>query len=372
MRLKISLQQALSPPYRIINHLAFWLAYIIYFTVLYGTIHDDYGRGLNEVVTTLPVKAVATYFTLYYLMPRFFFARKYLWLLVLFTTSAIVFGYADRLLMHTFYVPVYLKDYDYEKYPIWDLAKAIQRTSIVYLVVFAAVAIKMFKRNYHNERLTQELGKEKLDAELKFLKGQIHPHFLFNTLNTLYSLSLQNSPRTSEVVLKLSNFLDYMLYDCNVDLISLRKEITQIQNLIELEQLRYGRRLDVSLSVSGEIGQQQIPPLLLLPFVENGFKHGVSQNLDDAFISIDLIVKDQQLTLRVENSKTEETPSRNSHTKGIGLQNVRRRLDLLYPDQYDLQIFEDEEDTYMIVLRIPLNAPSLSQREQLNPVFEEI
>lgn len=350
-----AIQKFLSPRYRLVSHGLFWLVYMVYATLLYGSTRDDYWRGFIEVIATLPIKMLAVYFTLYYLIPRFLDAKKYPGLILMFLASAILFGYADRLLMHTFYVPIYLKDYDYEKYPLTSIAKAIQRSSIVYLVVFAASAIKLIKRNYQTERFTQELGKEKLDAELKFLKGQIHPHFLFNTLNTLYALTLQNSPKSSEVVLKLSHLLDYMLYDCNVELIPLRKEVQQMQNLIELEQFRYGNRLEVSFSVKGDVSTQQIPPLLMLPFVENAFKHGVSKEVEEAFISIDLTLKEQTLTLRVENSKAEEDQKPEAeYTKGIGLKNVSRRLDLLYEDRYDLQVF-DEEDTFMIVLKIPLS-----------------
>lgn len=350
-----AIQKFLSPRYRFLSHMTFWVVYMVYATLLYGTIHDDYWQGFMEVIITLPVKMTAVYFTLYYLIPRFLYARKYPGLILMFMASAILFGYADRLMMHTFYVPIYLKDYDYQKYPLMDLAKAVQRSSVVYLVVFAASAIKLVKQNYQTERFSQELGKEKLNAELKFLKGQIHPHFLFNTLNTLYALTLQNSPKSSEVVLKLSHLLDYMLYDCNVELIPLRKEIQQMQNLIELEQFRYGNRLEVSFSVTGDVSIQQVPPLLMLPFVENAFKHGVSKEVEEAFISIDLTLKDQQLILRVENSKAEEDSQPEAeYTKGIGLKNVSRRLDLLYGNQYDLQVF-DEEETFMIVLKVPLS-----------------
>jgi sensor histidine kinase YesM len=367
-----TIQKYLSPRYRFLSHLLFWVVYMVYATLLYGsTRDDDYWRGFMEVIVTLPVKVVAVYFTLYYLIPRFLDARKYPGLILMFIASAILFGYADRLLMHTFYVPVYIKDYEYDKYPLTSLSKAVQRASVVYLLVFAASAIKLVKRNYQTERFSQELGKEKLDAELKFLKGQIHPHFLFNTLNTLYALTLQNSPKSSEVVLKLSHLLDYMLYDCNVELIPLRKEIQQMQNLIELEQYRYGDRLEVSFSVQGDVSVQQIPPLLMLPFVENAFKHGVSKEVEQAFISIDLLIKDQQLCLRVENSKAEEdNQTEAEYTKGIGLKNVSRRLDLLYGTQYDLQVFEEEE-TFMIVLKIPI-ADSTQSIPSLLPATDQV
>lgn len=363
----LHLQQWLSPRFRILAHLVFWLVYMVYFTLLYASFSDNYLRGFWEVLVTLPVKVAATYFTLYVLIPQFLDRRRYLELIVLFLFSAIGFGYLDRLMMHTFYVPYYIPNYNYERFPLTDLSKALQRTSAVYVVVLAAMAVKLIKRNYQNERLAQELHQQKLDAELKLLKGQIHPHFLFNTLNSLYALALQNSAQTSEVVLKLSNLLDYMLYDCNVDQIALRKEIQQMQNLIDLEQLRYGKRLEVNFTSSGDIANRQIPPLLMLPFVENAFKHGVSQDSEDAFINIDLTIKAQQLVLRIENSKA-PSPAilpESRMAKGIGLKNVKRRLELLFGTNYDLQIF-DEEDTFMAVLKIPL-----VEVEQASPALQE-
>ena len=190
----------------------------------------------------------------------------------------------------------------------------------IYTVAVAAAAIKFLKRNYHHEQLANAFKEEKLDAELKFLKAQIHPHFLFNTLNNLYSLTLQSSSKSSEVVLKLSNLLDYMLYECNVKEVPLNKEINQIQNFIDLEKLRYGERLEVSFTAKGDFHNKRIPPLLLIPFIENAFKHGVSQEIENTFVSIDLTAKQNQLIFKVENSKTNEhTTNDKTYTKGIGL-----------------------------------------------------
>ena len=347
--------QILAPKNRIWSHVLFWVMYLVYFSLMYGSFNDDYLKGLFEVLFTLPIKMAATYLTLYWLIPTFIDKERYFAFTIVLLVMAVGFGYVDRLVLHAFWVPKYLPDYDYTLYPLTHLGKAIQRTTNVYTVVLAAAAIKLIKRNYQHERLAQELNQQKLDAELKFLKAQIHPHFLFNTLNTLYSLTLQNSPISSQVVIRLSNLLDYMLYDCNVARIPLRKEVQQIQNLIELEKLRYGDRLDVGFSQNGEISNRDIPPLLLLPFIENAFKHGVSQEIEDAFISIDLTVKEEQLVLRVENSRSAgDGQTAADYTKGIGLRNVRRRLELIYGEHYELQVFEEEE-TFMIVLRIPLD-----------------
>lgn len=350
------LNKILSPHHRLLSHLLFWLGYLVFFTTIHASYEeDDYTLGFIAAVNSLPVRMFATYFTLYWLIPRFLYNQQYEVFTVLFIVSAIGFGYLDRWVVHQYFVPVYMPDYDYEQYPLSHLGKAMSFTIRCYAVVLAAAAIKLIKRNYQNETLAESLAKEKLDAELKLLKAQIHPHFLFNTLNNLYALTLQNSPKSSEVVLKLSNLLDYMLYECNVPRVPLTKEIKQIQNYIGLEQLRYDDRLEVAFTSTGNLANKQIPPLLILPFVENAFKHGVSMESEHAFITIDISVRGDVMSLKVENSKNEDEQSARqaSYTKGIGLKNVRRRLDLLYNDNYDLQIF-DEDDSFLVVLRLNL------------------
>lgn len=350
-----NLERFLSPKYRVWSHVLFWLGYMLFFTILDASFYDDYWKAFLKVVTTMPLKMAATYLTLYVFIPNLLDQKKYASFAGLFLVMGVFFGYSARAMLHIYWVPTYVPDYDYAEYPLTHLGKAAGNMISVYTVVFAASAIKLLKRNYQNEKITEQLNREKLDAELKFLKSQIHPHFLFNTLNNLYALTLTNSPQSSEVVLKLSNLLDYMLYECNVKLIPLRKEVNQIKNIIELERLRYGNRLEVAFTATGDISNKQVPPLLMLPFIENAFKHGVSKGTDESFISIDLNVKENELTLRVENSKVADDPQKDAdYTKGIGLKNVRRRLELIYGTQYNLQVFEEEE-VFMIALHIPLD-----------------
>lgn len=355
--MQTKLETILSPKYRIWSHVLFWLVYILFFTLMDYSFYDDYWKAFLKVVTTMPVKMMATYLTLYVFIPRLLDNRRYLSFITLFFLTAVLFGYVARAMLHMYWVPTYIPEYDYSEFPLTHLGKTAGNMISVNIVVFAATAIKLLKRNYHNEKITERLNKEKLDAELKFLKSQIHPHFLFNTLNNLYALTLQNSPKSSEVVLKLSNLLDYMLYECNVPLISLRKEISQIKNIIELEKLRYSNRLVVSFTASGSISNKRLPPLVMLPFIENAFKHGVSREIENSFISIDLNVKNDHLILRVENSKSDDDqPNESDYTKGIGLHNVQRRLDLIFGAKYSLQVF-NEEEVFMIVLQIPVDGP---------------
>lgn len=366
------LKKFLNPKHRILTHLLFWVAYTLFLLVSTNSIADSYSRAFFFVLSTLPVRIVATYFFIYFVIPQLLDTKKYLSLALTFLVMGIVFGYLNRWSLHVYYIPFYRPDYPYAEYPLSHFGKAISNAFPVFTVVFAAIIIKLVKRNYQQEQESQDLAKEKLDAELKFLKGQIHPHFLFNTLNNLYAITLQDSPRASEVVMKLSTFLGYMLYEANVPRVPLRKEIEQMKNLIELEQLRYGNRLEVAISVSGDVSHKNIPPLLMLPFVENAFKHGVSKNIEDSFISIDIDIKEDRLSLRVENSKGDQVQMRNKEiSKGIGLTNVRRRLELIYgPKKYSLQVF-NEEDMFMIVLKIPLFMDLSATSSPSNLTFEK-
>jgi len=203
-----------------------------------------------------------------------------------------------------------------------------------------------------------ELEKRKLDielklkdAELKLLKAQIHPHFLFNTLNNLYGLALEKSDMAPDLVLRLSGLLDYMLYQCNQSKVSLLDEINQLYNYIEIEQLRYGERLRLEINQSGDAGNLQIAPMLLLPFIENAFKHGVSKQISHPFILVNIIIQASQLVLNIENSFDKSFEKEQEYSKGIGLNNVKKRLEMLYPEKYTLLI-SSEEMTFKVTLKI--------------------
>jgi LytS/YehU family sensor histidine kinase len=219
----------------------------------------------------------------------------------------------------------------------------------IYPATFIAVAIKLLKFWYANQQAQQVLIQEKLQAELKFLKTQIHPHFLFNTLNNLYALTLKKSDRAPETVLKLSELINYMLYECTSDEVLLDKELKFITNYIDIEKMRYGDKLDVDIRISGEAHERRIAPLILLPFVENCFKHGASESLQRAWVKVSVDLQPTLMVLKVENSKNGKYAG--STKSGIGIQNVKRRLDLLYPDRHELKIINGEE-TFLVILTI--------------------
>ncbi len=213
------------------------------------------------------------------------------------------------------------------------------------------LALKLSIDWYEQQRIVQEITVKKLEAEVSFLRSQINPHFLFNVLNNLYALTLKKSDLAPDVVLKLSAMMEYMLYDSDDSKVLLQKEISSLNNYIELENLRLDNRSNIRLNITGAVNGQEIAPLLLLPVIENAFKHGVSKQTDHAWMHCKLNIDKNTLRLQVENSKPVSSPENNKG--GIGLKNLKKRLELLYPDRHKLQI-QDNENTFLVKLEIEL------------------
>lgn len=342
---------------RIIVHVVFWLAYLVVNALTLKRFYPDeaFIQILLRISFTWPVDIIATYLTAFYLLPKFIYTRRFLAFFALFIPSAIGLIISQRLILQYLEYPLFFPDNVLP--PFWRFNWIYTFTNI-FIVPFGVSLVKLFQLMLKQQQETQILGKERIEAELKFLKAQVHPHFLFNTLNNLYALSLDKSEKTPEVVLKLSDLLNYMLYECNEPTILFSKEIRLLENYLELESMRYGSQLNLSFDVSGDITGKRIAPMLLLPFVENAFKHGVSKVSKEAKVFITLDVLENELTFKVENSKPAKSdPDPSGYTEGIGLQNVKRRLDLLYHDRYTLQVRENDEE-YYVYLNINLEQKS--------------
>jgi LytS/YehU family sensor histidine kinase len=214
-----------------------------------------------------------------------------------------------------------------------------------------AVAIKVIKMWYENEKQVSEMEKAKLASELKMLKDQVNPHFMFNTLNNLYGLIGKNPIHAQESVLGLSRILHYMLYESNHDRIRLQQEIRCIRDYIDLEKLRYPGNLSISINVQDKIQDLSIVPLSIFPFVENSFKHGASEMIEEAWINIDFSTFKNYFVFKIENGKGPKLAT--NTPKGLGLNNVRRRLELIYGDDHSLQII-DSPDSFLAILKIAL------------------
>jgi len=325
---------------RLLTHILFWIGYVLVHT----GVHIDAGDPMLEYLLyetfTLPGAILVAYVNLNVLYPLFFSRKRY----AAFTLSAILLLFAgsvlNRFLQERVAEPVFLPDTTTpESIWVWYM---LLKSMLWYLgpVLLFTMVIRVTEQGFRTEQLKQQADSEKLQAELNLLKAQVHPHFLFNTLNNLYALTLEASARAPEVVLKLSDLMSYMLYDSRSETLALDKEIAHIRNYIALEKLRYGSRLALSLKVSGATEHFPVAPLLLLPFVENAFKHGAANATGDAWISIEISVDASLLSVRVENSCPETTQPSVAHS-GIGLQNVRRRLALLYDREHTLDIVQE-------------------------------
>ncbi|HMH34604.1 MAG TPA: histidine kinase [Puia sp.] len=326
---------------RILKHLLFWLAYTLYQILqqLWENTDEFSFHARPQLFTNIPIDILFVYINLYVLMPHFYYKRRYvqyvLTLIVLLLADGIVaryFTWAVWLNWDKLHNPdIYLSENKNFFIPVRILRNSVQ----TYPVIAVTMLIKLMDNSFKQEKQLREIEKEKFSAELRLLKAQINPHFFFNTLNSLYALTLKGSAQASKVVLRLSDLMHYMLYEASSNKVLLKDEIKYLENYISIEQLRFAERLDLSFQYSGDIEGKHIAPLLMLPFVENAFKHGVEN--DKGWVTINLNVIGSRLFLKVENSCTAVSKQKSS---GMGLKNVKRRLELMYPGNYQLTINE--------------------------------
>lgn len=333
-----------TPARRLTAHLVFWLAFYLYDGPIYAIIEDNATHRMLIAAIALPMKVVATYLTLFLLN-----SKSKPWITITwFIISVILVEATQRLISYNIIYPLFWTPG--LKFPLIYPPKMAVEAFGIYSVVAIVVVIHLIKKWYFSEQERQLLRQEKLEAELRYLKAQIHPHFLFNTLNNLYSLIITQSSKAPEIVYKLSQLMSYMLYDSNKPFVPLQMEIDYIENYITLEKIRYADRLDVSLNILDNIDNIHIAPLLILPFIENSFKHGVASDIGKVWVYIDIQVRNGQLLIKVENSKPATKPVLPS--SGLGLANLRKRLALIYRENYDLQLIDEE--TYLVILKLNL------------------
>ncbi len=223
----------------------------------------------------------------------------------------------------------------------------------LYVITFVT-AIKITLDFLKEQKRVTDLEKSQLETELLFLKSQISPHFFFNTLNNIYSLSVEKSNKTPKIVLKLSELMRYMLYDTRSKRQTLENEILCIQNYLDLERIRNDDRLEVNMSISGDIHDKEISPIILLTFIENAFKHGVNKNTGKVVINISFKIKGDYLHFTISNPTPEITQHEDNFNKssGIGIENVKKRLELGYnKNDYKLS-FKNKKDIFVVKLVI--------------------
>jgi sensor histidine kinase YesM len=339
-----------KPGYRLLRHILFWVVYFVVITLIGAPAYPNFWIALQPPLFFTPVNIIYTYIILYGLVPRLLLRGKILQF-ALFFTLCVVLGQAFIFFYRHFVIARMVPDFDWPEpgIPIYRQLFDFSVWMVMNMVALFAVFISAFKYWSQEQQKKMLLEREKTTAELELLKAQLQPHFLLSALKNLYSMVREKSDKAPDMLMRLSGLLNYVLYECKAPEVPLEKEIQVIKDYIALEQKRYGDRLEVSLSFTGEIEGKMIAPMLFQPFVENAFKHDVSDLVDRVWMSIELSIKNEQLFFRLVNNITCADPD--PVTNEMGVCNVRRRLELLYPDRFSLDQ-ETGEDVYITSLII--------------------
>jgi hypothetical protein len=352
--------------YRLARHLAFWTTWCLTETLLYSFVVEPWKGGLEirlaisfvNAVGFMPSHIFLAYALMYFVTPRYLLKERYLLSAMITILTFILTGVisasmgvyvlprARAWVIPPVYLPaLYRTDLNFGLSLLGGLRGAITIGGV-------AAAIKLMKYWFVKHTRNLELQKENIAGQLQLLKAQVHPHFLFNTLNNMYAHALVGSSSAPMLIAGLSDLLRYMLYEGNQPLVPFEREMKMIKDYFVLEQVRYGNKLDVSIDLPSGTEGLYIAPLLLLPFVENCFKHGTSQVLDQPWISLRITMDGETMKLKLLNGKADEVAAP-TPAGGIGIANVTRRLEMLYPHKHLLSI-KDDKDVFIVNLQLQL------------------
>ena len=335
------------------HHIVFWAIYFLLNTFRWGRFYDDFIYSVQSNLIGFPIHIALCYLNVYVLLPKFVFKNKYYLFLLFLVTSIFVMAVLK------FNLTYYFLNED-----VWPEVNLIVNTLTfdyviammigeLYVITFVT-AIKITLDWINEHKIATDLEKAQLETQLLFLRSQVSPHFFFNTLNNIYSLSLEGSKRTPKVILKLSELMRYLIYETKEKRQDLKNEILCIQNYIELERIRYADNLEVNMTISGDIEDKMIAPILLLSFVENAFKHGVNKSIDKIKVDIDFKVEAGFLNFKIINAipKLSNKKSFVKKQGGIGLNNVKKRLELGYKkEDYNISI-DNSNEQFIVQLKI--------------------
>lgn len=335
---------------KVVYHSIVWLS--LFALLLF--LSDNFEMGYVHVITNQVVKVMVlmgiVYMNFYYFMPKYLDVKLFGQYFIMLTGFIFVLTSGEITVL---YLKAFFLDQAFTLRSQKEIIDSQISIFLVNLMVgYSATMSKITVDWFTHQRERQRLLTQTMQSELRFLRSQINPHFLFNTLNSLYALTLKKSDDAPDIVLKLSEMMRYMLYECNERFVDLSKEINYIQNYLDLERVRHGNKGTITFESEGEPGKLQIAPLMFIPFLENAFKHGLNAQFENGFVDSILIIEGKNVHFHIENSKAPAAPSiSNKKSGGIGLQNVRRRLELLYPNKYELMV-KDTPNTYIVDLNI--------------------
>lgn len=330
----------------------------------------DQGYGIHIVLMHL-LWIVMIYSNTLWLIPRLLQRRRHGAYLLAMLPHVLLFtaliGWYSEWLIHTF---PHTRKYDYiaistpvrsEFTAAWDYYLNVALSAVVTTQVLFSLGCLM-QYYFKERRKNEQLEKKQLESELMLLRSQINPHFLFNVLNSIYSLSLKKSDEAPGVILQLSDILRYMLYESKQDFVLLDKELQMLKDYIAIERIRLSRKEALSLTIEGDTSRAYIAPAMLIAFVENAVKHGLDSRMADAYVVISIIKDGDELRFHCRNNYLARgARAHTSKAGGIGLQNVRKRLELLYPGKHHLAI-QNEDNLFRVDLTLKLHTHDLSDR----------
>ncbi|MEK6781360.1 MAG: histidine kinase [Bacteroidota bacterium] len=331
---------------RWVIHIFFWLLILAFYVIFFGRKNNNYLLTFFFVGLLMPVTIGTTYFLNYYLVPRYLMKERYGFFLLYSIYTLIGSLFIEMMIsMLTFIVMAGIKIKDMSPASI-DIFFLL--TSLL-MVVFFGVAIKMMLHWRKSKDDYQKLMRDKVEAELKFLKVQLNPHFLFNTLNNLYYLASEKSDKAPQAILQLSEILDYVMHSSKTVFVPLNKELKQVENYTSLELLRYEDRIHVETNLTGQSSNHSIGPMILITLIENAFKHGVMQATGKSWIRMKVECSTEKIEIAISNSWHSKESG-----NGIGLENLKSQLNHLYPESHSLLVDTTKQNEFSVNLVLNL------------------
>ena len=345
-------------------HLLFWGGYILLSVFIFSG-REEIDRALKISLILVVPQMIIAYINMEVLIPRFFIKKKYLkyagLVFLCFVGFYLFYEFVLQLLFEQMGLPQHIgrrmmmENSEIKGKPFFG---PMGRMRVIYAftqtlaIYFLSTAFKTSQIALKREKEAADLKSENLNSELKFLRSQINPHFLFNALNNIYSLSLIKSEKTPDVILKLSDMLRYIIYDCNGDRVPLGKEINYIKNYIDLQKLKDDQMTNIEVNFEDTDLKCMISPMILIPFIENSFKHSKIEDIENGWIKLKIENVDNQLMFSIGNSMPKDNFTKDK-IGGVGLENVKRRLTLLYPNKHELNIKQTKKE-FLVELKISM------------------
>ncbi len=357
--------------HRIRRHLIFWLLWWVYFAATYyyyvqvGLQRIEFGELSHILIfktfLLIVIHILACYAFIYFLLPRYLLKARYFEFaigIVLLGTLLLFAGYYVHSIVFPFIDQAYSNNPNVKNTIWWISINSVLLNAPK--IIAAATAIILVKRWYLKQKEKERVEKEKMVTDLQLLKAQIRPGFLFTSLDHIHEYANNKSPQAHELLIKFSDLLSYLLYECDEAKVPLEKELNMMRDYVDMERIRFGKNMEMEFQIKGEAGRNTIAPLLLLPFIENSFK--LCAGSEQSWINVEISIEDSMLIMKLMNGVDAENFDMNADSHDI--MSAQKRLDLLYPETHELKMYAEQE-IYMTLLKI-----NLKERHELHSAFQ--